>query len=110
MEIKHLKDFTGGWFVGNFDPSCHKGDFEVGCRTYRAGDYHEPHYHKQSREINLVIEGMVEVNDCVISNGSIFTIEPNEITQIKFLQQTTIVCVKTRSVPGDKFIVDNSDN
>ena len=37
--------------------------------------------------------------------GNIFLIEKNEIAQPEFLEDCTIVCVKSPSVPGDKYEV-----
>ena len=39
MAKSELKNFTKGWFVGNFDPSLIKtNDIEIGVKEYKSGD------------------------------------------------------------------------
>ena len=47
MKAFNLKDFTKGWFVGNFDPTLIKtNDVEIGVKEYKAGDYESFHHHR----------------------------------------------------------------
>ena len=41
-ELK-LNTFTRGWFLGKFDPSIIKTDFEVAVKEYKAGDHEKAH-------------------------------------------------------------------
>jgi uncharacterized membrane protein YraQ (UPF0718 family) len=95
-------------FVKQIFPLLVVGVFLVGCRTYTEGEYHEPHFHKETTEINLVVKGKLLVNNVLVETNQIFIVAPNEITDIEFLTETTIVCVKTASRQGDKFIVDKN--
>ena len=40
-----------------------------------------------------------------LTPGNIFLIEKNEIAVPEFLEDCTIICVKSPSVPGDKYEV-----
>jgi hypothetical protein len=61
MKIFKLGDMHRGWFVGDFEPTAHKGDFEVAVRTYKAGDEESPHYHTRAKELTLILNGEVEM-------------------------------------------------
>jgi hypothetical protein len=41
-----------------------------------------------------------------INEGEIFIIEPNEIADPEFLEDCTVLCIKTPSMPGDKYIIN----
>ena len=45
------------------------------------------------------------INGKTLTSGNIFLIEKNEIADPEFLEDCTIVCVKTPSIPGDKYEV-----
>lgn len=106
MEIHKLKDFIGGWFVGGFQPTVHYNfDFEVGYKSFKRGESHATHYHKVAKEINLIIEGTVKVQDHILHKDDIFVIKPYEVTEIEFLKDTKILVVKTPSRSGDKYII-----
>ena len=89
-----------GWFVGGFEPTAwHTTDFEVGYRTHpqgSGGDDH--HYHTTVTEINLITAGRMRLQDRELVCGDIFVLEPWEITNPEFLEDTSIVCVKFPSV------------
>jgi len=95
-----------GWFIGNFEPSVLKTeDFEVGILTHTKGEIWAPHIHKISTEYNVLISGKMIIRDQVIEPGMIFILEPNEIGNPIFLEDCTVVTVKTPSVIGDKYNV-----
>ena len=60
---------------------------------------------KEAVEINVLITGKMIINEKLLSPGNIFLIEKNEIADPEFLEDCTIVCVKTPSIPGDKYEV-----
>jgi len=41
-----------------------------------------------------------------INEGEIFIMEPNDISDAEFLEDYYVVCIKTPSLPGDKYLVD----
>jgi quercetin dioxygenase-like cupin family protein len=105
--IKHnIKDFYKGWFIGNFDPSLHKTeDFEVGLLTREKGLDETPHYHAIGTEYNMLVSGSMTLNETELFPGDIFIIEPNEVVYPVFHEDCQILCVKTPSIPGDKYEV-----
>jgi quercetin dioxygenase-like cupin family protein len=103
MITDKLSNMFKGWFVGNFEPSIYKTkEFEVGILFHPKGEKWPKHYHKEAIEINVLISGKMIINGETLSSGNIFLIEKNEIADPEFLEDCTIVCVKTPSNPGDK--------
>ena len=106
MIIGQLSNMFRGWFIGNFEPAIFKSkDFEVGILFHPKGEKWSKHYHKESVEINVLITGQMIINGKLLSAGNIFLIEKNEIADPEFLEDCTIVCLKTPSIPGDKYEV-----
>ena len=106
MVLNKLNDMFRGWVVGNFEPSLYKtDDVEVAVKNYKAGDYEEKHYHKIATEITVIAKGRVEMNGIEYSSGDIITIEPNEATDFKVLEDTITMVVKLPCVKNDKYIV-----
>ena len=79
--------------------------FEVSVRSYLAGERHDAHYHAIATEINVVTEGSLTIGDEIFSAGDIFVVDPFESVDPLFIENTTIVCVKTPSVMGDKYLI-----
>ena len=52
MKKFKLDDMKGGWFVGNFEPTAYKANFEVGIHRHKKGEFHQDHFHKKGIEIN----------------------------------------------------------
>jgi quercetin dioxygenase-like cupin family protein len=105
--IKHnIKDFHKGWFIGDFEPSLHKNkDFEVGLLDRKKGLLETPHYHAVGTEYNILVSGRMTLNGVDLAPGDIFIIEPNEVAHSVFHEDSQILCVKTPSLPGDKYEV-----
>ena len=115
MDISRIEDMKGGWFAGNFEPSAWKTEaFEVAVHDYKKGEEKEAHYHKLGTEINLLLEGKFILRnydgkgtDQELVKGDVFIIHPYEIADPLFLEDCKIVVVKTPSVQGDKYLVEN---
>ena len=105
--IKHnIKGFWRGWFIGNFEPSILKTDqFEVGVLTHVKGEVWAKHYHKIGTEYNLLLKGHMTICGQEIHEGEIFILEPDEVADPVFLEDCSVLCIKTPSVPGDKYEV-----
>jgi len=96
----------GGWFIGDFEPSAYQTDqFEVCYKQHPKGEKWDAHYHKRATEINLLISGTMKINDKLIEAGSIFIIEPYCVSEPTFLEDCTLVVVKTVSDPEDRYVV-----
>lgn len=106
MKKHELKDFWRGWIIGNFEPSILKTDvFEVAVLTHKKDEVWAKHYHKLGTEYNVLLEGKMRICGEEINKGEIFILEPNEVADPVFLEDCTVLCIKTPSVPGDKYEV-----
>lgn len=104
MITDHLNNYTRGWFIGNFKPSILPTEqFEVALLTHQKNEYHAPHYHAIATEYNLVIEGIIQVNGKVFQQNDIFIFLPKETAHVEFLTDCKILCIKTPSIPTDKY-------
>lgn len=109
MEVSKLEDYKGGWFVGNFEPTAYKTDgFEVCYKHHTKGDAWDTHYHKVGTEINVLVEGSMTIQGRKLSTGDVFVIHPWEIADPVFLEDCTVLIVKTPSVPGDKYPIKHN--
>lgn len=109
MEVFKLKNMIKGWFVGDFEPVVLRTDqFEVAYQTHKAGERHDIHYHKKSREYNLLIHGRMIINEQEFNDGDIFILEPYEVSEPTFLTDVELVVVRTPSIKGDKYVVGES--
>lgn len=109
MKFLKIEDMKKGWFIGDFEPSLFKtSQFEVAVHSHKKDEFHAPHYHKVATEYNVVTEGKILVNDNELKAGDIFIAYPNDITDVKFITDCTIVVVKVPSVAGDKYIVEKN--
>jgi len=107
IEKRSLKDFIGGWFIGDFEPTLLRTkNFEVSVKIHPKGEVWPKHYHKEATEYNCVVDGKLEIDGVTYSKGDIFIIYPNYVVDPIFLEDCTIVCVKTPSVIGDKYEVE----
>lgn len=104
MDIHKLDEMKMGWFIGNFDPAVLKTDqFEVALHKHKAGSETHTHYHKLSTEYNLIVLGKMTVNGKTFGKNDIFIINPYEVSETQFLEDTMLVVVKTPSIPNDKY-------
>ena len=102
----NINSFHGGWFIGDFDPSLLRTkDFEVSIKRHPKGEVWPKHYHAVATEYNVVISGSVRIDDEVYRRDDIFIVHPNHVVDPEFLEDCTVVCVKTPSVAGDKYEV-----
>jgi hypothetical protein len=91
-----------GWFIGDFDGAVHRTkDFEVTYQKNPRGKT-ASHIHKLAYEITLVISGRQICNGQMFEAGDICVLEPGDISQIEYLEETEVVTIKTPSVPSDK--------
>ena len=106
MKLFKLNDMKSGWFIGDFEPTAYSTkDFEVSYRVHPKGQKWDTHYHKKATEINLLVSGQMMLQDKILVGGDIFILEPFEIAAPVFLEDCTILCVKTPSEISDKYVV-----
>ena len=107
MEVLKLKNMKGGWFIGNFNPTAFKTkEFEVSYKEHPKGEQWDYHYHKEATEINLLVEGHMTMCGKELKTGDVFVVEPMEVADPVFHEDCKIICVKTPSVIGDKYLID----
>lgn len=103
MNIFRLKEFTGGWFIGDFEPSLIRSpEFELGLKEMRAGSSESFHFQKTATEITLVVSGKCRLGENVLTAGDIAVIPPLESADFEALQDTVLVVLKSPSIPSDK--------
>ena len=101
-----METMMGGWFIGNFEPSAYKTDqFEVCYKHHVKGEKWDTHYHKEGTEINYLVNGKMIIQNKELNTGDIFILKPYEIADPIFVEDCTVLIVKTPSVSGDKYII-----
>jgi len=113
MLVKHIDDFTNGWFIGDFEPSLFKNPFfEVAHQHHKRGKIGDKHTHKVTTELTYVVSGMMIINDAslktsrILKKGDMFVFYPNEISDVEFTEDTDLIVVRWPSIPSDKYMVD----
>ena len=103
MITNHISNFTRGWFIGDFEPSLlQTKDFEVAIITHTKGEKIPRHYHPVATEYNVMLSGSMFVNGQKKKKGDMFTFDPNEVCNVKVLEDSEVLCVKVPSIQGDK--------
>ena len=111
-----LNEFTGGWFIGKFIPNIFCENFELGVKTYEAGEVNPEHYHKLTDELTVIITGLCEFNlydpgndkrECItLQTGDMILIPKGTLSEFVAIEKTTLVVYKNKSIPGDKYSRD----
>tara|TARA_B100000242_G_C43048448_1_gene489546 strand:- start:2144 stop:2482 length:339 start_codon:yes stop_codon:yes gene_type:complete len=111
MKIFKLSEMKKGWFIGDFKPTAFSTkEFEVNYRTHKAGSNWEMHYHCETTEINLIVKGKMKFNDIILKEEDIFIVEPWQISDPEFLEDTTVICVRTPSRYDKKVVMRIDEN
>jgi quercetin dioxygenase-like cupin family protein len=106
MKKRKLTEMKRGWFIGDFDPSILRTDqFEVGLLTHKKGEHWAKHYHAIATEYNLLISGEMTIHNEKLIPGDIFIIEPDEVVDPTFQEDSVVVCIKIPSLTTDKYEV-----
>ena len=100
----NIQDFRGGWFVGDFNPSLFKNPFfEVAHHKHEKGCETFPHYHKVTNELNYIVSGELMVSGKHLKVGDMWIYEPNEVSDVEFLEDSELIIVRWPSIPSDKY-------
>lgn len=106
MQTYKLSDMRGGWFVGDFEPSCLRlSGCEVAIKRYRAGDKEPRHVHRLATELTVVVSGVVQFNGVAFAAGTIVQLDVGEPAEFSVIEDAVTVVVKAPSVPNDKYLV-----
>ena len=94
-----------GWFIGDFTKAAFRTkDVEVTYKKCARGQT-PSHIHKIAHEITLIINGQQICNGQMFSAGEICILEPGDISQIEYLEETELVTIKLPSIPSDKYLL-----
>lgn len=105
MIVNKIEEFTKGWFVGDFSPALiHSKDYEIAVKWFKAGESEPLHKQNTATEITVVITGQIRLGGEIFSKGDVITIPPGEFTEFESITDSTLVCVKTPSLPNDKVL------
>lgn len=69
---------------------------------HTKGELWPPHYHLESEEYNVLIEGKMIIHGEVLETGDVFVFEKGEVADPVFLEDCKLIVVKVPSVIGDK--------
>jgi hypothetical protein len=106
MQRYDLKDFTGGWVAGHFEPSLMKmKDAEVAIKRYKQWHREPKHVHNLANELTIIVEGTVLMNNHIYGKDSIILINAGEATDFFTLTDVVTCVIKSPSVSDDKYIV-----
>jgi len=105
MSIDDINRFKNGWLIGFFSPTLFfSPQVEVAIHDYKKGYKGEAHCHRLATEYNIIISGKVIASKLELEAGQIFIYQPDEISDVVFLEDTKLLIIKTPSVPGDKYL------
>jgi mannose-6-phosphate isomerase-like protein (cupin superfamily) len=113
LTLSNINIFKRGWIIGNFEPSIYKADYEVGIHRYKSGEKCQAHYHAETQEINVVVKGKClfrrkcgdNWQECHLKAGDILIADPMEILEFHAIKDCTLVVLKPKSIPNDKYLV-----
>lgn len=108
MDVRRIEDFTGGWFVGDFEPTLLRTPgFEVGLKIHHRDEHIAPHIHHHVTEYNLLVRGSMRVNGRELTEGDLFILHKGERVDAEVLtDQAHVVVVKVPSIPSDKTLCE----
>lgn len=109
MKITRLeKSGDRGWFVGCFPGAAHFSNLAEVCYKKEPAGPITAHIHTKCTETLLIIKGKAKCQDQIFTDGDIFILEPGELNDIEYLEETEVVCVKTPAGGDDKVLVDRN--
>lgn len=101
-----------GWFFGHFmdNPLLRSDDVEVAWQDIsgKKAEAKDKHTHKKAVEINIVISGEMRLTingePITVKAGEFYVVYPDAIVDTVEADENTVdLCIKTPSVPGDKY-------
>lgn len=106
MKTYNIKNFNNGWFIGDFEPSIWRNPFfEMAHHNHKANDQTYKHYHKVTTELNYIVSGDIIVDGNNLTSGDIWIYEANDISDVTFLTDTSLIILRWPSIPSDKYLV-----
>src|SRR5262249_53276763 len=79
MRMDRRDGMTGGWFVGDFEPTLYRtGEVEVAVKSYAAGDHEPRHHHRIATELTAIVAGRARMDGRELVPGDIVTLTPGQ--------------------------------
>jgi len=101
-----INDYIRGWIIGDFEPCIKRtNEYEIGILSHKKGEKWGFHYHAETKEINILIQGKMRINNVLVEENTIFIFERNMISCPLFLEDCVVICIKLPSLPNDKVII-----
>lgn len=95
-----------GWFIGQFEKAVFKtGACEVAYQHNTKGEHCAAHTHKIATEVNLIASGCVVISGETYGPGDIIIMEPGDVCECNYLEDTHTVVVKVPGVLNDKYLL-----
>lgn len=105
MKLVNLRDYVGGWMVGNFEPALVSSrDFEFGVKYFKSGDREPEHFQVVASELSVIVSGTCRIGSETLNAGDALLIEPGEIAGFEALTDCAIAVLKWPSIPSDKVL------
>jgi len=102
----NINNYTRGWIIGDFEPCIKRTcDYEIGILSHKKDEKWGFHYHDETREINILLSGIMVINNISIKKDTIFIFEKGMISCPIFLTDCIVLCIKVPSRPNDKIII-----
>lgn len=106
MKKTNLKNFTNGWFIGDFEPSIFKNpNFEVCVKNFSKGEMEDAHFQRIATEITVVLAGRVRMGNINLVENEVLIIHKDEICDFEAITDCKVLGIKFPSLPGDKILV-----
>lgn len=114
--VDNVKNFsaTRGWICGHFLPEgspLRNTELEVKYSVLQPGETQAAHVHPHGTEVSFVIHGKMKYRvggkEFLLSDGDFVFMKANvEEAILEVYEPTTMVSVRTPSVPGNKVMQD----
>ena len=106
MKIVDLEKMdTRGWFVGKFpEAAIYREDFELCITTWPSGPV-ATHYHTSSTEAIVILNGGCIINGQTVRTNEMFIIEPGDINDSNYTEETKILAIKFPAGYHDKVLI-----
>jgi quercetin dioxygenase-like cupin family protein len=95
-----------GWFVGLFPEAALMTSLAEVCYTIEKPGQLPKHYHTRCTETLLIISGSCIQNGVKLGPGDITVLEPGEINDSYYLEDSAVIGVKTPAGGDDKVYIE----
>jgi hypothetical protein len=94
-----------GWFIGNFPKAIIPSTEVEVCYRIEPIGFNQAHYHTRCTETVLIASGRAIINGLECTSGTIVVLAPGEVNSVEYLEETTVVSIKTPAGGNDKVLV-----